>query len=154
MSFDVKINGDFLEIRNNSEQFFENCLVSLKNIFFDDLVFEETNIAPKIEDVDNTKSFALINRDFKQHWINKEYYLRIYSNERLIFDKVINDRTKCFVLVSNEKYSELTIKLIEQLLCLTKVDISNIVEDIEVSHNIIVFPIGSKISQPSNAVEV
>jgi autotransporter strand-loop-strand O-heptosyltransferase len=123
MSFDVKINGDFLEIRNNSEQFFENCLVSLKNIFFDDLVFEKTNIAPKIEDVDNTKSFALINRDFKEHWINKEYYLKIYSNERLIFDKVINDRTKCFVLVSNEKYSELTIKLIEQLLCLTKVDI-------------------------------
>ena len=123
MSFDVKINGEFLEIKNNSDKFFENCLINLKNSFFDDLVFEKTNIMPNKEGVDNKKSLFILNKDFRSAWSDKEYFLKIYSNDRLVFDKVINDKSKCFVLVSNQKYEELTIKLIEQLVELTDIDI-------------------------------
>jgi autotransporter strand-loop-strand O-heptosyltransferase len=135
MSFDVKINGDYLEIKNNSDQFYENCLISLKNIFFDDLVFEKTNIAPNDDDFDNTKSFFLGNKDFKESWINKEYMLKIYSNDRLIYDRVINDKSKCFVLVSNEKYEKLTINLIEQLVNFTDIDILHYTVGYETSYN-------------------
>ena len=118
MNFDVKINGDFLEIKNNSEQFFENCLINLKNIYFDDLVFEKTNIEPN-----QIVSFKFENRTFLESWFNKEYFLKVYSNQRIIIDKIINDKSKCFVLVSNEKYSELTKKLINQLSNYTDIDI-------------------------------
>ena len=118
MSFDIKIIDGNLEVKNKSNKIYENCLVSLKNIFFDDLVFEKCNIG-----MNETKIIPMNELDFISTWSEKEYFLKIYSNDRLIFDKVINDKSKCFVLVSNQKYEELTIKLIEQLVELTDIDI-------------------------------
>ena len=41
--FKIIFNNNVLEVTNTSDKYFENCLVSLKNIFFDDVVNEVTN---------------------------------------------------------------------------------------------------------------
>ena len=63
--FKIIFNNNVLEVTNTSDKYFENCLVSLKNIFFDDVVNEVTNF-----NSNETKTFNLTNRDFIQYWFD------------------------------------------------------------------------------------
>lgn len=116
--FKISFNNNVLEVTNTSDKYFENCLVSLKNIFFDDVVNDVTTFQPN-----EIKTFNLTNRDFMHYWSNKEFFLKIYSNQRLILDKKLNDKSRCFVLISNQKFEDLTGKLIIGLNNYSDIDI-------------------------------
>ena len=118
LNFKIKLYENHVDISNISDNLYENCLVNLKNIFFDDLIFSEVSFNPN-----ETKTFNFINRDFRESWLDKEYFVKIYSNSRIVFEKVLNDKSKCFVLISNENYEGITNKLIEGLVKYSDVEI-------------------------------
>jgi autotransporter strand-loop-strand O-heptosyltransferase len=111
--FNISYKNDAIEIENLTSIDIENCLVSGKNIFSQSLIHTTFDFKPY-----ETKTISLstlLKDNFIDSWKNRKIDFKIYSNNRLIFEKSINDLSKCYVVISNDKFENIADKLISKL---------------------------------------
>jgi autotransporter strand-loop-strand O-heptosyltransferase len=116
----IKINiiGDSIEITNISGKSLENCLIEVKNIFNNNLIFEKFDLKK-----DESKIFNFIIDNFYNECKHEKFYVKVYSNHKKIYEKTLNDKSKCFVLLSNQKFEALIEQLVVGLDRYTELDI-------------------------------
>ncbi len=106
-SFDITVSGNEVSIKNTKKSMIPNCLVEVRNIFDHAVKFELTDFGPK-----EVKMFTLMDNNFSQEWLSEEIYIQIYSNHKKIYEKIVNEKTKCYVLYSNSKFESLVEQLV------------------------------------------
>lgn len=116
--FDVKVFGKTFSIKNTKKCMIPNCLIEVTNIFDHPVIFELTDFGPKEE-----KVLTLADNNFFEYWINEPIYVNIYSDHRKIYHKIVNEKTKCYVLYSNSKFESLVEQLVVGLNAYSTVDI-------------------------------
>ena len=116
--FKASIKSDYIEIENISDRLIDNCLVNIRNIFSADIVHEVTTFAPG-----EIKTFKYDSLNFKDQYSNEKIYVKVYVNDKLIYKKDFNDKTKCFVIFSNKPYESLAEQLIIGLDRYSNVDV-------------------------------
>ena len=105
--FKIELFDDSIKIENLTNNYYENCLITLTDIFYLNLVNHVEDFKP----VDiKTLNFSI--HSFYENVKNEVYDLKIYSNHKLIFNKKIGDKSKCYVVFSNEKFQPLVEQLI------------------------------------------
>ena len=115
----VILDENILKITNLSNEDLNNCFIELKTIFYNTLIdAKDIDIKAK-----QTIELGLNRHNFKQNFKNEYHTLKIYQNYELIYEKKINDKNKCIVLLSNKKFEDLTEQLIIGLSRYTTVDI-------------------------------
>lgn len=116
--FTSRIEGNSLSVKNITNEMIPDCLVHVRNIFSNSVIFETTDFGPK-----ETKTFYFINDAFMNNWLDQKFYLSIYSKNILIYNKNINDKTKCYLIYSNKNFENLAEQLIVGLNRYSSVDI-------------------------------
>jgi hypothetical protein len=116
--FDIKQNGNILIVKNITDSFFNNCIFNVKNIFDHSVVFENVNFNPQ-----ELKEFILIPNNFIDEWLYELLDVRIYANNKIIYNKTLNDKSRCYVLYSNSNFESLIEQLIIGLNTYSTVDI-------------------------------
>jgi autotransporter strand-loop-strand O-heptosyltransferase len=106
-NFKVEIIEDSIRIENLTDNYYENCLITLTDIFY-------LNVVNHVEDFkpNEVKILGFQINSFYGETKNEVFDLKIYSNHSLIYKKKINDKSKCYVLFSNEKFQPLVEQLI------------------------------------------
>jgi autotransporter strand-loop-strand O-heptosyltransferase len=111
--------GNSIEVENITEQLLENCIVSVRNIFSGALTFEKASFLPG-----EKKVFELTGPStFRDEWSDGQKSVKVYSNHKLIHSKTFDDKTKCFVVISNDKFEKIAEQLIIGLSKYSNVDI-------------------------------
>ena len=105
--FSVKLFDNFIEIENKTDKHISNCFLSATDIFYLTLLNDVTNFEPN-----EIKSYPILGNNFREQTKDGKIYLKIYSDDRLIYETKLNDKNKCYVIFSNEKFQP----LIEQLI--------------------------------------
>jgi hypothetical protein len=105
--FKVTFNNNLLTIKNTSSVKLDNCYITLNDCFYNSFV----NTVSSFE-VAETKTFNISLHQFSAESLSDIIYLKIYRNGELIFDKKFNDRSKCFVVFSNQVFATLVEQLI------------------------------------------
>ena len=105
--FKIDLIEDSLRIENLTNNYYENCLITLTDIFYLNLVNHVDNFKPG-----EVKTLNLSIHSFYENVKDEVYKLKIYSNHKLIFNKKIGDKSKCYVVFSNEKFQSLVEQLI------------------------------------------
>ena len=105
--FKIELFDDSIKIENLTNNYYENCLITLTDIFYLNLVNHVEDFKPG--DI-KTLNFSI--HSFYENVKNEVYDLKIYSNHKLIFNKKIGDKSKCYVVFSNEKFQPLVEQLI------------------------------------------
>ena len=102
-----KFEDGVLTLRNLSNFTLNNCLVNLKNIFNHNVIFQVATLHPNMD-----QTFLVMHNNFDNYWLNNVVYLDIYQNNKLIYHKNINDKSKCYVVYSNQNFESLVEQLI------------------------------------------
>lgn len=102
-----KFENGLLTVKNLSNIILNDCLINLKNIFNHNVVFQIATLQPNIEQI-----FKVTSNNFDLYWMDDVVYLNVYQNHKLIYQKNINDKSKCYVIYSNENFEALTEQLI------------------------------------------
>ena len=111
--------GDFIEVENVTKHLLNNCVVSLRNIFSRSLIFEKINLGPG-----EKKKFQILSpTTFVGQWENEVLPLRVYNNHEIIHSKNFNDKTRCFVVISNKSFEKIAEQLIVGLTKFSNADI-------------------------------
>jgi len=105
--FKVEVIDDSIKIENLTNNYYENCLITLTDIFYLNLVNHIDHFKPG-----EVKLLNFNINSFYSETKNEVYDLKIYSNHKLIYDKKIGDKSKCYVVFSNEKFQPLVEQLI------------------------------------------
>jgi autotransporter strand-loop-strand O-heptosyltransferase len=105
--FKIELFGDSIKIENLTNNYYENCLITLTDIFYLNLINHVEDFKPG--DI-KTLNFSI--HSFYENVKNEVCDLKIYSNHKLIFNKKIGDKSKCYVVFSNEKFQPLVEQLI------------------------------------------
>lgn len=105
--FKIELFGDSIKIENLTNNYYENCLITLTDIFYLNLINHVEDFKPG--DI-KTLNFSI--HSFYENVKNEVFDLKIYSNHKLIFNKKIGDKSKCYVVFSNEKFQPLVEQLI------------------------------------------
>jgi hypothetical protein len=105
--FSIETFDNSFFVKNVTDKMIPNCLVEVRNVFDHNVVFETTDFGPK-----ETIKFKFIGNNFFDYWINDTLYTNIYSNHEKIYQKNVNEKTKCYVLYSNEKFEYLVEQLV------------------------------------------
>jgi autotransporter strand-loop-strand O-heptosyltransferase len=116
---EIKDNG--IVITNKTGNPLSNLFVTVENIFFNCLCDQCFELKPN-------ETISLPFRDYvfdENNWRESSLYVKVYGDNNLIFEKTFNDKTKCFVLLSNEAFEKLTEQLIIGLTRYTTVDIKH-----------------------------
>jgi len=111
--------GNSIEVENITDQLLENCVVTVRNMFSGSLVFEKTDLKPG-----EKKTFEMIGPNtFRDQWSDGQKIVKVYSNHKLVHSKVFDDKTKCYVVISNDKFEKIAEQLIIGLSRYSNVDI-------------------------------
>jgi autotransporter strand-loop-strand O-heptosyltransferase len=105
--FKIELFDDSIKIENLTNNYYENCLITLTDIFYLNLINHVEDFKPG--DI-KTLNFSI--HSFYENVKNEVFDLKIYSNHKLIFNKKIGDKSKCYVVFSNEKFQPLVEQLI------------------------------------------
>jgi len=116
--FKVKKIENSFEITNITGDLLENCLVYVNNIFSKDIIRHVVDFLP-----DESKTFQIPEFNFSAETINEVMAVKVFHNYKLSYEKTFNDKTKCFVLLSNKSFEKLTEQLIIGLTRYSNVDI-------------------------------
>ena len=82
---------------NISDIVLENCIIEIQNILYGIVLYE------KFEIESNEKiSFNLYSDNFINEWLDEPLNINIYNNHKLIYSKKHNDKSKCFIILSNK----------------------------------------------------
>ena len=85
--FKASIKNDYIEIENISGGLIDNCLVNIRNIFSADIVHEVVTFGPG-----EIKTFEYKNLNFSDRYSNERICVKLYSNNRLVYKKDLNDK--------------------------------------------------------------
>ncbi len=114
----IELDSNSFFITNLTKNRLENCFLDVKNILYGivseskfDLEPEETITLPKTLD------------NFYDQWKDEKLHFKMYSNHKKILDRYYNDKSKCFVLLTNSKFESLAEQLIIGLDKYTDIDI-------------------------------
>lgn len=115
----IELNGsDSIKITNITDVKIENCLLDVKNILYGTICYQTFDLAPTEE-----KTFQISRDNFYTEWKDEKINVKLYSNHKLILDKIFNDKSKCFVILTNDKFEKLAEQLIIGLNRYTDIDI-------------------------------
>ena len=114
----VKLENNSLFIQNKSSEKLDNGFIEVHTIFSGMLLQSRISLDP-----DHYINFTLGGYNFKEHWGDKKMYVKVYQNHELIYEKHFNDKTKCFVLLSNKNFEKITEQLIIGLNRYSTVDV-------------------------------
>ena len=114
----ININENQFFIENISGYPLENCMLNITNTLYGSINFSKFDLQ-----IDEIKSFSITTDNFYEEWKNEKFHVRLYSNHKKIMDQHYNDKSKCFVLLSNEKFEKLAEQLIIGLDRYTDIDI-------------------------------
>jgi autotransporter strand-loop-strand O-heptosyltransferase len=114
----ININENQFFIENISGYPLENCMLNITNTLYGSINFSKFDLQ-----IDEIKSFSISSDNFYEEWKNEKFHVRLYSNHKKIMDRHYNDKSKCFVLLSNEKFEKLAEQLIIGLDRYTDIDI-------------------------------
>lgn len=117
-NFNVKLFGSNLLVKNVKIEMIPNCLIEVRNIFGQAVIFESTDFGPNEE-----KMFHITHDNFVNEWLNEDLQLEIYSNNKKIYRKIINTKKKCYVIYSNSNFERLAEQLIIGLTAYSTYDI-------------------------------
>lgn len=106
--FIAKISEGSIQIENITDESIENCIIRIKNVFSVELLIEKYHFSPR-----EKKIFYFSNHHFFEAWKDKSLHLLVYSNNKIVLEKKFNDYSKCFVVISNEKFEPLIEELIK-----------------------------------------
>ena len=105
--FRVRLVDNFIEIENKTDKHISNCWVTANDIFYLSLIDDVTNFEPN-----EVKVYPILFTNFQEEIKGEKIYLKIYSDDRLIYETKLNDKSKCYVIFSNDNFEP----LIEQLI--------------------------------------
>jgi hypothetical protein len=106
--FKIKFVNNTIEITNRTGEWFQNCYLELTDILFINLLSDFSDFRPY-----ETKTYQLFhNNNFYQETIDEKLHLKLYSEGRLIHERFLNDKTKCYVVFSNQQFESLVEQLI------------------------------------------
>ncbi len=105
--FSVRLLNNFIEIENKTDKHISNCWVTANDIFYLSIINDVTEFGPN-----EIKSYPIFGNNFSEHSNGEKIYLKIYSDDKLICDKKLNDKGRCYVIFSNELFES----IIEQLI--------------------------------------
>jgi autotransporter strand-loop-strand O-heptosyltransferase len=114
----VRIVGETVYVKNISNSDIDNAFISIKSIFYLPLLREKFTLKASEE-----ISFEWVSFKWKDRWGNGTIYVRVYENHNLIYSRDFFDKTKCYVLISNQPFEKLTEQLIVGLTKYSNVDI-------------------------------
>jgi autotransporter strand-loop-strand O-heptosyltransferase len=114
----IDINNNQVIIENISKYPIENCMLNITNILYGSIVYDRFDLG-----INEVKTFNINTDNFYEEWKNEKIHVRLYSNHKKIVDKYYNDKSKCFVLLSNQKFELLAEQLIIGLDRYTDIDI-------------------------------
>jgi autotransporter strand-loop-strand O-heptosyltransferase len=108
--FDIKLLENRISVKNLSNKFLKECFVSVKNIYFHEVIFQVCDFLPTEE-----KTFSFIYNNFFNTWNTEEFYIDIFQNSTCIYKDQINKNksSTSIVLISNDKFEEITSCLID-----------------------------------------
>lgn len=112
------IVGDSIYIKNITDTKITNAYVSVKNIFYLPVVSQSFELNPN-----EVIHFDFVGYKWKDRWGDSELFVNIYENHNLVYSKNYFDKTKCFVLISNKAFEDITEQLIVGLEKYSNVDI-------------------------------
>ena len=115
----VIVDGHVVTVENLCDYELTNCFIDIKNIFYLSLLNFKLNLKPYEKIPFNIFEYY----DFLEFYNGQKIYVKIFSNHELIFQKEFNDKTKCFVLISNKNYEKITEQIIIGLRRYSNVDI-------------------------------
>ena len=103
----IKIIDNSTVIKNISNSNIENGFISVKNIFYLPLLQMrfKLNIGEEV-------SFNFIPFKWKDRWGDSTMYVKAYDSHNLIYSKDFFDKSKCYVLISNKTFEDITEQLI------------------------------------------
>jgi len=129
--FIVKFQTDKIEVKNITNNLLENCLIQVNNLFSKDVFKQVCDFLPG-----QVKTFDMTTFNFLDRYIDEIFYVNVYHNYKLSYSKTFNDKTKCYVLLSNKNFEKLTEQLIEGLTRYSNADILHYTVDYvsEISH--------------------
>jgi hypothetical protein len=128
--FIVKFQTDKIEVKNITNNLLENCLVQVNNLFSKDIFKTVCDFLPG-----EVKSFDVVHFNFSEEYITEVFYVNIYHNYKLCYNKTFNDKTKCYVLLSNKPFEKLTEQLIIGLTRYSNIDILHYTVDYKTELN-------------------
>lgn len=124
--FIVKISGKCLKLKNISGMFLDNCFISVKNVFGTEVINNEFYC-----EVDEEIDFLVKEDSFTAEWADKKLEVSVYNEHRLAYQKNFNDKSRCFVLLSNKEFEPITERLIQGICRYSNVDILHYTIDYE-----------------------
>jgi len=116
----VELHDDLVvSIHNTTPDPLLNCSIEVKNIFYINVLLRRLDLQPY-----ETYFFKIgDNFSFVDHWITEKLFVKVFHNHELVCNKHLNDKTKCFILLSNQAFEKLTEQTIIGLNRYTNVDI-------------------------------
>jgi hypothetical protein len=114
----VEIEDNQVTLENISNYQLDNCLLNVTNVLYGLVIYEKFDLQ-----VGETKTFYMLSDNFYEQWIGEKFQVRLYSNHKKIVDRYYNDKTKCFVILTNDKFENLAEQLIIGLDRYTDIDI-------------------------------
>jgi len=114
----IQVNEGYITVTNLLNRPIENCLLDVKNILYGSVVYQTFNLEPN-----GSINFHFLTDNFYEEWKSEKLHVKLYSNHRLIVDRYYNDKSKCFVVLTNDKFESLVEQLIIGLSNYTDIDI-------------------------------
>lgn len=114
----ITINDTQVSIENISKYELNNCLFNITNVLYGNVIYEKFDLR-----IGETKVFYMAIDNFYEQWKNEKLHVRLYSNHKKVVDRYYNDKTKCFVILTNDKFENLAEQLIIGLDRYTDIDI-------------------------------
>ena len=93
----VEIEDNQVTLENISNYQLDNCLLNVTNVLYGLVIYEKFDLQ-----VGETKTFYMLSDNFYEQWIGEKFQVRLYSNHKKIVDRYYNDKTKCFVILTND----------------------------------------------------
>lgn len=105
-------------VENVTNRVLEDCLLNIRNILYGVVVYERFDLQPG-----QVIIFNMFLDNFREQWINEKFHVRFYSNHKKLIDRYYNDKSKCFVVITNDNFEKLVEQLIIGLVRYTDIDI-------------------------------
>jgi autotransporter strand-loop-strand O-heptosyltransferase len=114
----IELDNNSIFITNLTKNRLENCFLDVKNILYGIVCESKFDLEPE-ETITLSKTLD----NFHDQWKDEKLYFKMYSNHKKILDRYYNDKSKCFVLLTNSKFESLVEQLIIGLDKYTDIDI-------------------------------
>jgi autotransporter strand-loop-strand O-heptosyltransferase len=118
LKINIEVKETYIKVTNLLDRVIENCLLDVKNVLYGTVISSKFNLEPN-----ESKDFYFLIDNFYEEWRFEKLHVKLYSNHKKIIDRHYNDKSKCFVVLTNKKFESLVEQLIIGLTKYTDIDI-------------------------------